>query len=227
MPFGTFGAQTRLSGHHSVPAQSESTVQAVPHAPLDISQSGPAGLPAQSAFVVQRPQTPIIGPESAQRGFSSRQAAPPMPTAPKSRVQGPQVLFVTSQNAVGLLHCSFEVHCTQLLGDVAIGPEQTRMSAQAPVMPAGTPVISQVFATQASVVQAFVSAQSVAVRQPTQVGPAAAMRSQIGVPIPQPLSMPVPGAESSHAVQALRPPVETQAGAPLPQPRSWPPMVVS
>lgn len=66
MPFGTCGAQTRLSGHHCPSPQSASTLQAVPHEPLVRSQSGPPVWPSQSALVVQRPQMPIVAPVNAQ-----------------------------------------------------------------------------------------------------------------------------------------------------------------
>jgi hypothetical protein len=167
MPFATFGAHTRLAGHHSVAPQSESTLQAVPHEPLTRSQSEPAGLPAQSALVAQRPQTPIIGPLSAQSGFASGHTPAPTPTEPKSRVQGPQVFMVRSQNAVAPLHCSLPTHCTQVFGAVAPGPEHTAPPAHKPAVPASTPVISHMPSMQPSTVQGLPSAQSVDAMQAT------------------------------------------------------------
>lgn len=132
MPFATFGAHTRLVGHHSVAPQSESTLQAVPHEPLTRSQSAPPAWPAQSAFDVQRPQMPIIAPVNAQKGVASEHAAP---IPPKSAVQGPQVFVVALQNAVAPLHCALSTHCTQVFGVVADGPEQTRPSVHMPATP--------------------------------------------------------------------------------------------
>jgi hypothetical protein len=98
-PFGVLAVHTP-SAHHCVEVQSVSDEQKMPHEPLVVLQSEPAGSPVQSLFVVHLPHSPWFGPLVWQNGLADVGHAC-VAFVPKSPLHGAHVCVVTSHVGVG------------------------------------------------------------------------------------------------------------------------------
>jgi hypothetical protein len=142
-PFATFGVHAPEL-HHWLPAQSVSTAQTLPHAPVVKLQIGPACAPAQSAFELHTPQLPALLPEVTQYG-SSLVGHAKLALVPSSPLHAVHVSVVTLQSGVAPEHAeAFDaVHATHValvVSHAGVAPAQFESDAHCPHFPASGPV---------------------------------------------------------------------------------------